>query len=318
MILITGANGFLGPWLINTFVKIGSPVVAASRQFGVTQHSGKTSQKLGSLTNGYDQEFWERHLKNGTTIFLLSWNTGLRQSEQDERKYEIENLQPLRSLVSAVKLNNFDKLRVVFFSSVTVYGDKTVNLIDENVTPNPVSNYDLVKLKAEKLLSNSQKIGLFHTTILRLTNIYGLSYKDSQNSDRQIIQQVIDRSILGKNITLYGHGEYHRDYLYIEDLCSCLQHIVEYQTNYKSNDNVFNLGYGRSLTIKSAFKIIAQEVESKTKKIVEIHHTTNPNPHRLDTRSFFCNTKKIQETFLWSPRYSFKNGIRKMLKSRFE
>ena len=54
-------------------------------------------------------------------------------------------------------------------------------------------------------------------------------------------------------ITIFGNGKQRRDFLYIDDLCEAILKVLK---NKKSNNQIYNLGYGKSISINELKKII--------------------------------------------------------------
>ena len=80
-------------------------------------------------------------------------------------------MEPICSLEEAVKRN---VERFVFTSSAAVYGTPQKQPITEEHPLKPVNLYGVTKVSAEKLVNAYHTNSGLTTTILRLSNVYGL------------------------------------------------------------------------------------------------------------------------------------------------
>lgn len=108
-------------------------------------------------------------------------------------------------------------------------------------------------------------------------------------------------------MTIYGDGNYLRDYVYISDVVRAL--ILAGFSQGLSGQS-FNIGSGVGVTISNAFKVVAREVERLTSRFVEIEYIDWPaatNP--IEMRSFVANIDKYTALTGWKPVIDFTNGI---------
>ena len=165
-ILIVGANGFIGSFLYNRFNKVYSITA-------LDYSKGSIEENFSSLdlTQEADVEtFSEKSPKCDALIFLvgLAHKKGKVQEFEEFRRI---NKQTLINLLS--KLDEKNKLpeKIIFASTISVYGEKiNQNIYIEDSAKEPFSPYAVTKLEAEEYLLNNYGT---QSWILRFVPVYG-------------------------------------------------------------------------------------------------------------------------------------------------
>ena len=165
---------------------------------------------------------------------------------------------------------------------------------------NPKSPYALSKLKASNFLINYFNKKNFPVIILRLYQAYG-----PKQSINRLIPITISNCILDKSFPCTNGAQF-RDFIFIDDVISAI--IKCLTTKKKISGQIFNLGTGKPVKVKS----IIQKISRFTKK-------GNPQYGKLkmrkdETLKIYPNIKKIKNILHWSPKTSFKRGLKKTLK----
>ena len=144
---------------------------------------------LNSLTNGCE------------VLFHLAGKVHhIPKSESEEQEFYRINVDGTKNLINAAKVNSVN--RIVFFSTVGVYGKDADFKGDENSPSNPVTAYAKSKLMAEKLVLESSQNGGPKGVVLRFPVVYG-------PLDRGNVAKMI--AAVHKKIFFYfGDGTYKR------------------------------------------------------------------------------------------------------------
>jgi len=198
-------------------------------------------------------------------------------------------------------------MRVIYVSSATVYQDMegTIeeDMLDLNQNPHPTyAGVAWAKRAAEKLcwFWNAQ-YGM-EVLIARSSNIYGPFAKfdpATSNFVPAIIRKAIDRM---DPFELWGSPDVTRDVVYSEDFGSAV--LALYNAREIKHD-VFNLGYGQSVTVGSVADAVLSAVDFKPSRVIykKSDHAT------IKTRILDCS--KINEVIGWKPEFTPLEGIRK-------
>jgi UDP-glucose 4-epimerase len=300
-IIITGGFGYIGSALVDYLQHYKCNIVCVSRR----NMSEKQSVRNWTLDLTKESS-WKKIVDYADIIFHLAGNTSISVAEQDPKLNLIDSLTPIINLVHAAK-DSKKTPRVVFASTVTLYGLTEILPVSEEAKPSPITTYDLHKLFIEQHLEMSTKNKIISATSLRLSNVYGPSLGRSSANDRGILNKVTELAINGKDITIYGEGNYIRDYIYIDDVVSAFIHtaIADHAVG-----KVLNVTSGVGHTIKDAFSLVSDYSAKLTGKKVKINHIEWPKGiSMIERRSFIGDASELKRTTKWQPNVSFEEGV---------
>src|SRR5690606_29466464 len=106
--------------------------------------------------------------------------------------------------------------KIVFASSVAVYGRPAVIPVPGDAPTDPRSPYAASKLSAEVYLSAYRALhGLQYTTLV-LSNVYGP--RQSPDGEAGVVSIFTSALLSGAPTVLYGDGTQTRDYVFVDDV----------------------------------------------------------------------------------------------------
>jgi UDP-glucose 4-epimerase len=196
--------------------------------------------------------------------------------------------------------------KFIFSSTVSVYGEGLLKIINEDSIKKPISHYGLTKKIAEDLIIQHALIyPSFNYHILRYANVSGAMADGSNGpynwNTGQLIHNLCLQSFLEKKITVHGHefkttdGTCIRDYLHVSDLADA--HLEAYKRISKTKSScIWNCSYGRGFSVLEV--IHAFEKVSGIKFNVEYKEPRKGDPALILT----CNDK-IKSESSWQPKY---------------
>jgi UDP-glucose 4-epimerase len=219
MILLTGASGFIGKYLLELLLeKYGHDYVVA-----FTSHSIKNV--LCVLHNNYsfnDDIFIQQGFEKIETIIHAGSFIPKINIEVDKINFSNSNIYNTEILLGA-KLPYLKK--IIFLSTVDIYNSESV--ITENTSENPVSMYAHSKLYTEKML---QKWGEQHGKIVQLLRI-GHVYGPREEKYAKLIPETFRKVLTNQNLTIWGTGEELRSFIYVEDVVKAIENAIDYNEN---------------------------------------------------------------------------------------
>jgi UDP-glucose 4-epimerase len=305
-IIITGGNGYIGSALVDYLQNYECNLVCTSRR-KLPERNNVRNWTL-DLTN---QSSWTKIVDYADIIFHLAGNTSIPVADQDPKLNLTDSLTPIINLVHTAKDLNVTP-RVIFASTVTLYGLTEILPVSEEANPKPITTYDLHKLFIEKHLEMATKNNIINATSLRLSNVYGPSLRRSSANDRGVLNKVIELAINEKDIIIYGDGEYTRDYIYIDDVVSAFIHTAFTDSTI---GNVFNVTSGEGTTIKAAFGLVSDYVAKFTGKKININHIEWPKGiSKIERRNFIGNASELKRVTGWLSKTSFEDGVNIIVK----
>jgi UDP-glucose 4-epimerase len=126
-------------------------------------------------------------------------------------------------------------------SSAAVYGNPSHLPIKESVTCKPLSPYGRHKLLAEQLCQDYHEYYGTLCCSLRLFSAFGPGLK------KQLLWDVFQKALRGRQINLFGTGEETRDFIYITDIIQAIDLVIE---RGQFNASIYNIANGVEITVK--------------------------------------------------------------------
>ena len=304
---VIGASGYIGSKLVNKLTDSGCNVIRSSRRDTITNGDSEfVMAELDSL------DFWLNIVEKSDVIIHLAGNTSINVANDNPALDLNSSVVPIYRLIEACKILR-KRPRVVFASTVSAYGFTDNLPVSEATAENPESFYDLHKFFVERQLVLATKLNICDGVSLRLANVYGPSSANSSANDRGILNKIIGLALAGDIVSLYGGGNYIRDYIYIDDVVDA---FILASISSKSAGEVFNVGSGVGTSVRDAFNAVTQEVYRQTNKIIEMKDMPWPeNSPKIDMRNFTASIKKAHTCLGWSPKVSLQTGIATTVKS---
>src|SRR5258708_19376808 len=103
--------------------------------------------------------------------------------------------------------------------------------------------------------------GYVRGAVLRLTNVYGPGPR-IRGAGRGVLNAMVRRAVAGEPLTVYGSGNYLRDYLYVRD--AALAFVAAAGAIEALNAGHWVIGSGEGHTINDAFNVIADRAAAPT------------------------------------------------------
>ena len=111
--------------------------------------------------------------------------------------------------------------RLLYASSMTVYGNTDVLPTPEETPCGPVSYYGITKYAAERYVHvTAERVDLdsdLHVTSFRMYNVYG-PRQALDNPYQGVLGIFLGNLLRGEPLTIFGDGEQSRDFVYIGDV----------------------------------------------------------------------------------------------------
>jgi nucleoside-diphosphate-sugar epimerase len=188
-------------------------------------------------------------------------------------------------IVKTVK--TYEEARIVFTSSVSVYGTPQNDVINIDSAFNKPNLYGLSKLAGETIIKMQRSFG-----IVRLTSLYGIGVTSDTFINRIIKQAKTDRII-----KIFGSGKRLQNYIHIEDAAEILIKVASLQ------ENLVILGVSKE---SHSNLDIAQIISEKTNAKVVCEGIDLSNNYLYDAEECY---KKIS----FHPQKEFKQGLIEMI-----
>ncbi len=172
-VLVTGASGFLGSSLVRGLHRSGCQVRAVVREPTRCPPFPPEVETIAADIRHASQT--EETAKGCGAIVHLAAKVHAIDDSGADKDYETVNVEGTKHVLDAAVRSGVN--RIVFASSVKVFGEETSGCVDETQAPNPQTAYGRSKWRAEQLVTEyAERHGLIAVS-LRLPMVYGPTKK---------------------------------------------------------------------------------------------------------------------------------------------
>ncbi|MBA7497314.1 dTDP-glucose 4,6-dehydratase [subsurface metagenome] len=229
-VLVTGATGFIGYHLTKKLLEQNCNVIAVGRNFKLLNRLPKNKLLIKVSGDLAKDDFLINLFLNYKidVIFHLAAKVHDRL-EKDVKQHRLINVNLTEKLSELALKNNVEKL--LFFSTVSVYGDTEERTIDETEIHTPSTTYGKTKLEAENILIKAYQKYNLPIIILRLTSVYG-TY---DHGNLQLLAKLIRKHLSA----MVGKGKNRKTMIYIDDV---IQAVILAAIRDEAVGEVFNIG----------------------------------------------------------------------------
>ena len=265
-ILVTGAAGYIGSIFTYEALNKGYHII------GIDNFSNSDDAIIKYFLKNYPHQFkfYESDICDMKQIskpfcdhrdigFIMHF-AALKSVSESEKNFELywkNNVEGTNNILQSMKVANIKN--IIFSSSASIYGEQEKQPINENLKPNPISNYALTKLESEKCIKkfasndniNAISLRYFNPLATHIDNIIFEDFRGSNNLISKILQAATKRI---EYLEIYGNdyctndGTAERDFIHMQDLIdghfSALNKIEKL-----GNYNVINLGTGTMVSV---------------------------------------------------------------------
>lgn len=293
-VLLTGASGFLGRWLVPALLREGHAVVAAAR-------SAEALPEDKAMVVPLDVTDRESFAQLPAGIDTIIHAATLRPNEQAgwvgvAAAIEANILGTLYLLEYAAAHHT---QKIVYCSTLAVYGLPQRLPIREDGPTYPIqapdSHYAISKLAGELLCTRAHVERRVSCLCLRLARIYGPG--ENPNS---LLSRWIREAREGREIVVHGNGERSLDFIYIEDAVRSICLAVRAE----GVDGIVNVGSGVEVT----WRLLAEnvvELFSPAGRRTAIRYISHGDQTRC-----YLDVEKARAALGFTTRFSIVEGLK--------
>jgi UDP-glucose 4-epimerase len=283
-ILVTGSSGFVGSNVCERLVKLGYTLTGCDNYlFGDPRNDTKAMRHLHVDFNDLSAE----QLNEFDLIVQCAVSNIIYAQTR-----VIETFR--NNAINTIKMFQRFKGRILYTSTVSVYGQATVIPTPETAELSTYNAYDSSKLIAELFLQERRNY-----TTLRLSNVYG--YQQRLTTYSGVVSKMICAAMKDKPIDINGDGKSTRDYTFVDDTVDAIVKAVELP----ALNTEINVGSGVDTSSLGLSEIVC--------RVLGKPHTVSFIPNRgIDTIYRRCvDRTKAKQLLGWDPKVSLEEGIRR-------
>lgn len=303
-VAVTGAAGFIGGRLVDRLTHQPVRIVRVTRTPPPSCEAGAASV-IDVIGDVGDRGIWDQLVTADVIVHLAAQTSGTAAA--DGPLWDVQpNVAPMRHLLDACRATGRRPM-VLFAGTVTQVGVPIQLPVGDDAPDDPITSYDRHKLWAEADLTGAVERGAARGATLRLANVYGPG-APGRGADRDVLNRMIRAAIDGRPLTVYGSGEYVRDYVFIDDVVDAF--LMAAARPDRVNGGHFVVGSGQGVTIRQAFELVAARVELATGRPVPVTTIEPPAPlSAIERRHFVADPSRFSSATGWRPRWSLSEGI---------
>ena len=288
--VVTGAAGFIGSQLLQTLLERGHDVVGWDAFTDYYDPRLKEENASGLPVERIDLVDDPIDLDGADGVFHLAGQPGVKSFGSVFPVYVRHNILASQRLFEAAAQA---RVRTVFASSSSIYGDAASYPTPEDTVPRPLSPYGITKLACEHLAqAYRQEFGLDVVT-LRYFTIYG----PRQRPDMAFAAMVTALAE-GRPFELFGDGTQSRTFTFVADAVDATIGAMERG----SPGATLNVGGGSEVSMLQAIEALGS-IAGRRLEIVR-------SPRREgDATRTAADTSRIQHEIGWQARTPFEEGL---------
>lgn len=255
-VLVTGAAGFLGSFLVEELLARGQKVVGMDNFFRGKKENLPTHENFVfyevDLVTDYEKLSTIILKERPDTIYHYAAINGTKYFYDIPFKVLDDNVRMTQNLLNATSNTTVNK--IVYASSSEVYGHNPT-------IPTPETEFIILNAIATRdSYASSKAIGEFYVMnfckennidflIIRPFNTYGPRMDNTEYG--QVIPEFIKKIKNDKNFVIIGSGKQTRSFCYVVDHCKTVVELCSLAQN-----EIFNIGAGTEISINFLAKTI--------------------------------------------------------------
>ena len=206
-------------------------------------------------------------------------------------------LKGLLNLLESCRKHNVK--RFVFISSSMIYGDFEQDGNLETASTNPIEPYGIMKLCAENLVRNYNRLYGLEYSIVRPSAVYG-----PYDVVDRVLSKFIVKAKADETMSINGEG-LALDFSYVDDVADGM---ILCATHPKAANETFNITRSIARTLVDAGNIIINETNSNSELIVSENDGKYPKRGALDI-------SKARDLLGFNPTVNIEEGLKQYIDS---
>jgi CDP-glucose 4,6-dehydratase len=308
-VLVTGATGLVGYWLVKELVSHGALVVGfildSDPRTEIFRDGliNKIHVVNGKLENYFDLERTINQFEIDT-VFHLGAQTIVGVANRSPLQTFEANIRGTYNLLEACRVHKNLVKRIIVASSDKAYGVHNNLPYLEDMPLKGRHAYDVSKSCADLLSQMYAYSYELPIVVARCGNIYG----GGDLNWSRIIPSTIKSFISNLRPKVRSDGTFIRDYIYVKDVVGAYMLIARKLHDYGLTGETFNFSYELRFTVLKIIQTISElmNIKDNLKPIV-----LNTAENEIKSQ-FLCSQKSIN-TLDWKPSYSFTTGLRETI-----
>lgn len=313
MIIVSGACGFVGFYLVNQLYKEGFKVLAVDKS-GTEEadYFLKTGISFLKMDITKEEEFAKLPKENIEAFINLACVQPANMPDEiyDPAKYINVNVLGVVHILKFCKANSIKKV-LHTISHRNVQGLWENGEIINEKSPRAIkftgkySMFSISESAAADIIENFTQEYNMNCVLFRLPSVYGYGHHESFFKDGKVIKTglgtFIDNAVQSRPFEIWGDNKKGRDVVYVKDVVSAI--ILAIQN--KKAVGMYNIASGKKLSLQEQVDSIVKVFSPKEKQSEIIYF-----PEKLNSIDpCVYDISKAKSDLGWSPKYSFEDML---------
>ena len=305
-VLVTGGAGFIGSHLCDALVARGDRVTAVDDlSTGAAENLPRGVELVRADVADADALQLAFAGRRFDAVLHVAGQASIATSfvnpERDLRVNVVGTLNVLERCLAA------EVPRLVFASSMTVYGEPGLVPTPEDAPCRPVSYYGVTKYAAERYahVTGGRTGAPLAVTSLRMFNVYG-ERQSLSNPYQGVLAIFIGNVLRGEPITIHSDGRQTRDFVYVADAVDAWLRVLAEPATAGA---VYNVGSGREMTISE----LADAVLAGFGESTETWELRSAPAQEGDQRRSAADVSALVAATEWRPTTTLQEGMRRTI-----
>jgi len=311
-ILVTGGAGYLGSKLLlrlgeefpeATITSIDNLATGDYSYVAMLKKDKRYRLLVGDISKKDDLQ--KALTKDTDAIVHLAAVPGLKLCREHPKNAVDTNFYGTYLLLEKAVEHNIE--RFVFTSSAAVYGKPQQQPITEEHPLKPINFYGVTKTAGEQLINAYHISNGLTTTILRLSNLYGLGVYTRWKT---VVPKFVWQMVNNQPLTIRGDGKQERNFVHVRDVVSAIVQCLKASRQVVAGET-FNIG-GETMNINRVAEIIIQVAEQRLgKKTTKVY--TSKQPDEVYTTEFGYDYGKASRKIGYEPKQEIYHGVSELV-----
>ena len=300
--MITGGAGFIGSHLSDLLLKNKHKIIVLTRNKkneNISHLKNKIKIEIVDITN-FEKlgNIIQKH-KPQVIVHLAGETSHSKSFEHPLYDVDVNSKSTLFILEKIRQLNL--KCRFILGSTFIVVGKPKKLPVTENTGNSPTTVYGVNRLSSEYFCEIYHRLYGLDIVTFRITNSFGP--REQVIPKKNAVNFLIFQAFKGEKITIFDHGKFFRDMIYVSDVVSAISIIIKKG----KPGNLYWISSGKKTWFYQFGKFLEELTNTKIKYIPSPNYTK-----KVDVGNFVVDNSKLKKLG-WTPLISVKDGIKETL-----
>ena len=315
--LVIGGAGYIGSHVVRLLLEQGERVIVVddlSTGFRSRTEGAELLELDVTLPDAVEKLAFALRSSGADAVIHFAAHKQVGESVANPEMYWHDNVGGLANVLAACA--SAEVRDVVFSSSAAVYGVPDVDLVTEDLAPQPINPYGATKYVGEWMLADAERAHDMRTVALRYFNVAGAGWPELADTQvMNLVPIVLDALERGDAPIVFGDdydtpdGTCIRDYVHVLDLAHAHVAALDYLRGEDRPHRVFNVGTGEGSSVLEVIDAIS--------RVKGVAITPEIGPRRAgDPARLICSGDRIAQHLGWKSEHGLDDIVRSAVEAR--